>query len=860
MSAHWLGTQPSVTGAPSWWQVLRALREARGVTQAGWATLLGYGERTIQRWERGESVPDATAEAVLVALCQEQSLFRAYGRGVLQGQELTAAALHALLAEARLRAEPAYRLPRFATRDEPASVPAVTDVDARLHNLPLQLTSFVGREQEVAELATLLQTTRLLTLTGAGGSGKTRLALQVAAALLDAFADGVWFVDLSGVADPSGIPAAVAQELGVQEHAGVAIQDSLSVALHPRQLLLVLDNFEQLLPTASVVARLLQAAPRLTMLVTSRAPLRIAGEQEYPLAPLALPAPDTDSLAAVAASPAVTLFVDRARSVRPDFGLTADSAAAVSGICTRLDGLPLAIELVAAQIRALPPVALLARLKQGLPLVSGGRRDAPARQQTLSAALDWSYQLLTSAEQLVFRYLAVFAGGWTLDVAEQVCAGESIEPEAVLDLLAQLIDHSLVNAREQAEGTRYHLLETVREFARDRLVAANELRTVQGRHAEAYLALAEAIAPAVDTADRALALRRLADDWDNLAAALQWASHNGPVELAVQLARALQPFWEARGFWSDGRRYVEAAVARLDGPLSLLTAEATCEAGVLALWQGDLGAAQARLADALAAYRALADELGIATCLYYLGDAMAGQGRHAEARTTFADSLRRFWSLGNLRGIGLVLSELGLLAGAYGEVQEAIALHELALAIWRRRGEPARVASTVRAIAMAIQFRGGTARACALYEESLTLYAELGDTINQAHTRTLLGILQAIRGEVRDALRSLREALRVYRQVGGQTGMAVCFEGIAGVMNALARPEQAARLLGASEALREALGVAQPRGYQRQRGQLVLSIRGALGENAFAELRAEGRVLTLEQAIAHGLEDVPESS
>jgi predicted ATPase len=534
------------------------------VTQDGWAARLGYSRRTVLRWEQGAAVPDAAAEAAIIALCQEERLFRAYDQGVLAGQTVTAAWLAELLAAART--------------GSPLPEPAVG-------HLPTPLTSLIGREQELAAVAALLRMRRLITLVGPGGVGKTRLGIEAGRAALADFPDGVCFVNLAPLSDAELVPAAIAQTLRIPETPGQSLLESLRLALRHRALLLVLDTCEQVVEAAPVFSALLEACPRLRLLATSRVALRLSGEREYHVPPLALP----DGAAALDEAPALALFAARARDVRADFALTAENAGVVADICRRLDGLPLAIELAAARVKLLPPAALLARLEQPLALLTGGARDLPARQRTLRATIAWSYGLLTPDEQLLLRRLSVFVDGCTQASAEAVCATHGAL--AVFDGLASLVDNSLVEQREGPDGEpRFHLLATVREFGLEELTARGEAAALRRRHAEHAVALGEEAEPWLKSPQRLSWLHRLDAEQGNLRAALDWTVAQGEADLGLRLVGAVF-YWFFFRSHSEGRRRAEELLA-LPGAERHTAGRATAlfAAATIAFGQGDFEA------------------------------------------------------------------------------------------------------------------------------------------------------------------------------------------------------------------------------------------------------------------------------
>jgi predicted ATPase/transcriptional regulator with XRE-family HTH domain len=780
--------------------------------------------------------------------------------------------------------------------------------------LPALATPLVGREREVAVVRQwLLQpATRLLTLTGTGGVGKTRLALQVAAELRDAgaFADGVVFVALEAVRDPGLVLATIARALGIIVVDGQALIERLKAELHAKHLLLMLDNFEQVGAAAPLLADVLAAAPRLTLLVTSRVVLRLSAEQEYLVPPLRLPdparLPPVDELAQ---TEAVALFVQRAKASTPAFALTAENAAAVAAICARLDGLPLAIELAAARVKLFTPEALLPRLERRLQVLTGGARDLPLRQQTLRDTLAWSHGLLTPAEQLLFRCLAVFAGGCTIEAAERVC-GEAASPGLdILTGLAALVDQSLVQSDAGAAGEpRFRLLETVREYGLERLAASGEAAVVRRWHAEFYLELAEAAEPHLQGAVQRTWLARLEIEHDNLRAALGWCLEEAgaaaaeaaeQTEISLRLAGALAWFWHTHGHHSEGRRWLERALAADRGAPPAARAKALVGLGTLVLPHGDNAWATARLEEGLALFRQVGDQRGIAwalhelgvaarfrgdyqlavellgeglalsrgvenrwvmaQALHELGIAVRNRGDYERASTHMAESLELFRQLGDQRGIAWAVRELAVTARGRGAYDQAASLLEEALLITREIGDTWGIARMLQDLGIVERLRGNGARAMELVEAGQPLLGDVGDARAMARGFVELGLAARSQGDARWAM-LVAEGLGQIRNLGDRRNVAVVLEQLAAVACADGRPEQAARLLGAAEALREAMGARLPPAEQAAHATTEQAARAALGEAAFAAARAAGRFLTPVAAVDEALAGVRETS
>lgn len=545
----------------------------------------------------------------------------------------------------------------------PSDFPALRTLDARPNNLLVQLTPFVARDREVKEIRASLRDNRIVTLTGPGGTGKTRLALEIGAHLLPEFTDGVFFVPLAPVVDPELVPSTVAQNLSVREEGTKPILESVKDHLAHKELLLIFDNFEQILEGARFVSEILTAAPQVKALATSRARLRLYGEYEYAVPAMALPDPDRlPTLSTLSEYESVALFVERARAVKHDFQLTDDNAAAIAEICARLDGLPLAIELAAARIKLLGPQELLARLKDSLKVLTGGARDLPERQQTLRGAIEWSYRLLDDDLRSLLRRLAVFTGGWTFEAAERVCDPDGELGVDMFDGLERLVEHSLVRRFEtELEESRFRMLVTIREFGLDALANCGEKEEMQRRHAEYFLELARGADEAV-TQDKSL-VERLELDHDNLRAALRWALDNDEGEVELTMAAGLWRFWALRAHLAEGRRWISEALALPSAAEpSSLRGRATLAIGSITYWQNDFDATRRYYEEAVGIFRALDDRPGMAEALYNSGFIAILEFDREAADPTFSQALKLYEELGDRRGAGYANWGLGVAA------------------------------------------------------------------------------------------------------------------------------------------------------------------------------------------------------
>lgn len=815
-------------------QLLRRYRRAAGLTQEELAERAGLSARAVSDLERGEN--------------------RIPRRDTL---DLLADALH-LSAEERGALDGTIQRTRAPmSPSTPGQVPTFEGEPTRPDTLPAQPTPFIGREREVeAVRARLLDPeTRLLTLTGPGGVGKTRLALQAAAAARPAFADGVAFVTLAALSDPDLVLPTIARAVGVGDEAGRPLADTLAAVLRGKRLLLVLDNCEQVLPAADAVQVLLLAAPGVKALATSRAALRVRGERLHPVEPLAVPRPPLPPLEALSQYDAVALFIARAQDADPGFAVTNATAPAVAEICARLDGLPLAIELTAARVRLLAPEALLARLSSRLKVATGGARDLPERQRTLRAAINWSHELLDPGERMLLRRLAVFTGGRTLEAVEAVCNANGDLPREALDGVESLVDKSLLRREDGAgaEGEpRLVMLETVHEYARERLEASGERATTERAHALYYCALAEEAEPRVREENPAW-LARLDREHDNLRAALRWAGEGGFAALELRLASALSRFWETRAHWTEGRRHLREALARAPEAATSARACALRGAGFLASAQGDMGEAQRLTEEALAAYRVLGDEQDAASTLSNLSYVAGRRGDYAAAMRYNEEGLEVARRLGDQMAVAGTLNNMGLAVMQGGDLEQAMDLLTESLGLFRALGNRSFVARTLLNQGIVAVFQGDYATAERLLQETFDLLQTLGDTYGLAVMLQSRGLLLLRQGDVDGALVDLRRALDMQREMGAYYEGTESLTWIAWACQEKGQVAWATRLYGAAEALYAQLGVVLDIPSRSLYDDALVRLRLELPAEAYAAAWAAGHALSAEQAFAEAL-------
>lgn len=827
--------------------LLKRFRRAANLTQEELAERSGVSARTISDMERGLMRRARQETVILLAEALElnpsdRELFESYARARLPG-------------DAPSRAE---------------SAADVIPAHGGIYHLPAQLTPLLGRERDEAAIAHLLQQpeTRLLTLTGAPGIGKTRLAIQVAAALTPLFLDGVCFVALETVREPALVLPAIAQGLNVRAVGGQSLPDTLKAYLRRKSFLLALDNFEQVVAAGPALADLLAECPDLKALITSRTPLRVRGEHEFVVPSLALPPHDpaqTPSLDELGRYPAVALLVQRSRAVQPTFALTQANAGAVAEICRRLDGIPLSIELAAARGKLLPPNALLARMNGLLPILSGGPRDLPDRQRTMEQAIRWSYDLLSPAEQKLFRELAVFAGGWSLDAMTAVSMPDDEPDGNVYDPLASLIDMSLVQQRDDQDGEpRYTMFETMREFGMRRLIERGEDTPARRRHARYWLALAETAEAALRGRDAAAWQARLARDIGNVRAALTWAYESGDTELGLRLGAALTRFWYPYGQPSEGLLWIERLLARDAESRDASTREETrhdsrraralAGAAFLAYWQGNFGRASAYANEGLALSRRVDDQNTSAQCRRVLGETAMEQNDRTRARSLLEESLGDYRGLGDGWGIAVVLNDLGILATDEGDYARAEALLKEALSLFREVGEQGRIAAALSYLADVATYQGNLGVAIALGEESALLARTLRDNGSLARSLLHLGLTLRESGDLDRAVTLLRESLVLQQERGNVGAIAWCLEILAGIAVARGEAERSAYLYGVAEMARETIGAPIPTGRRASYQRDVAATRAGLAESEFTRVWAAGRSAPLPEVISSALE------
>ena len=725
-------------------------------------------------------------------LNREPASFEIESRGFPPG--LAGIISRALEKDLRLRYQTAADLRSDLLRLRTRPAARFVSVPAQPPAMPVPLTSFVGRSEELRLVWDALSRSRLVTLTGPGGTGKTRLALQAAVGLLPRYPDGVFFVPLTALRDPELVDSAIAQAVGLREVPDVALAELLVCHLAEREVLLVLDNFEHLLSAASHAADLLRTAPRISLLVTSRARLHISAELEVPVPPLGLPErTGAADLQTLAGSEAVALFCERAAAVKPGFTLNDENAGTVAEICARLDGLPLAIELAAARVRHLPPSALLARLSHRLALLTGGARDLPARQQTLRNAIGWSFDLLSAEERTLFARLAVFSGGFTLEAAEAVSGAMGTPALDVLDGVTSLVDKSLVRPLEEGDEPRYTMLETIREFGLERLADGREEQRARTAHAACFASMATGTRDRLFSRQRASHLARLTSELDNFRAALAWSvSEGGDASQGQVIAGELLYFWIMRNLLGEGQATLQMVLARTSSDPTRARAQVLGTLGLLHWLQGEHEAAVVCSEESLAIFRAIGDEGGTAEALGYLALIEEARGRHAEARRLLSEGASLFRRIGDQRGLAFLLVN----AIEPDDFSEARRDFEEALRVFRACGDTWNTSRALRNLGVLALREGDLAESRRHFEDCLALQRELGDRWLISRSLNHVGDIARWAGDLAGAERCYEESRAEERILGSRAHAVWSLAGLGHVALARGSMDRAARLFG----------------------------------------------------------------
>ncbi|HKP53105.1 MAG TPA: tetratricopeptide repeat protein [Chloroflexia bacterium] len=831
---------------------LKERRQSFGLTQTNLADKAACAPSMIEKIERGlrrpsHQVAERIAEVLRIPE-EERKAFVEWARGLPSDYLSTVP-----LSRPRSQDQDAESAPPSPPPGQPISVTAGSG-----YLLPAPVTATIGREHDLERARDILcrADVRLLTLVGPPGIGKTRLSLELASSLRDDFADGIRFIPLAPLRDPRLLAATIAASLDLKggDH---PISETLKDYLRSKQMLLVLDNFEQLIEAAPFVAELLEVAPGLKVVVTSRALLHIYGEHEYPVPPLELPdlrnLPPAEALAQTAS---VDLFVQRAQAASHTFRLTPDNATYVAGICVSLDGLPLAIELAAARSKIFTPQVLLKQMESRLTVLTGGPKDRDPRQRTLRGAIAWSYDLLNSHEQALFRRLSVFVGGWTSEAATAIATyngwGAEVTSSDAMDTLSSLVDKSLLRVEEIGDEIRFGMLETIREYASGQAQEAGETEMLQRRHAEYYLALAEQIGPALRGHEQAAALARLDREYDNVRAVLAWAVERGEGEIAQAIPGAIWRFWTIRGYISEGRSWLAKALA-MPPRRTATWARAANAGGNLAQIQVDYVEARALHEETRAVYIELGDKAGTARALNNLGVSAWQQGDYLAARSFFQECLDLQREVGSDWDVAAALTNLGLVltdeGAAYGE---ALEYHQEALLLFRKVGDRKTAGAVQNNMGVLLRHEGKYEEARTVWEEYLELTRGLRDKTSTALALSNLALVARDEGRYADAHLLSAESIGLCREIGDRRIVAHILSRLGGQAVLTGDPARAGRLFGAVEMLTGQIGAKLPPAIRKDQDHFEAIAQNTLGE-VYKAAWEEGNAFSFEQAVAFAL-------
>ena len=723
-------------------------------------------------------------------------------------------------------------------------------------NLPIPLTSFIGREREIEEARRLFSTTRLLTLTGPGGIGKTRLAIHVAKDLLPSYKDAVWWGELAPGIDQRLVPQAIAQVLGIRETRNQSLTETLKSFLREKQLLLILDNCEHLIATCAQLAEdLLTHCAHLKILATSREALGITGETTLQVPALSFPVlAHVSQMHNLKEFESIQLFAERAAAVHPNLALTQSNAFAIMQICQRLDGIPLAIELAAARSKVFTLDEIATRLDDRFTLLSQGSRTALPRHQTLRALIEWSYDLLSEKECVLWRRLSVFVGGWILEAADSVCTDHNLPQTQVLELLSSLVDKSIVIVEEHGGATRYRMLETIRQYGQEKLQLAGEHNKVLMHHLSFFLSFAENATSKLLTVEQKKWFAVLDLEYGNLWSALEWAMEAHPVN-ALRLATTLGQYWEVRGYIGEGRTAIERALQETPDAPKEIRSESLRWQGKFVARQGDYSRAKELLEESLKLARELGDKRGIAKSLHNSGMVFSLQGDYSAAKISYEGCLALSKDIGDKREMAAATTSLGNVANYMGDYETARRYQEESVTLFRELGDKFGFFIALNNLGFVLERQGDNSTAKRYYEESIATAYELGEKNLVAYALNGLAHLLYLENDSVEANHNYRESLLVSQEIGEKRCIAYCLEGFAKLALQYKNAERAALLLGAADALRQAIGAPLIEAEQAELDRDVIAIRNQLGQKAFDTTTTNGRAISLEQAVEYALNE-----